>query len=402
MNRRELLLGGAALALAPGLARAAGVKPIKIGVMNDMSGVYSDDQGIGSVIAAQLAVDDYAAKLGVGAEIVAADHQQKPDVGAAIARKWFDEDHVDVIMDLPNSAVALAVVAVATAKNKAVIGSGAGSSILTGAKCSPIFVHWTYDTYELGHAFGKTMTAAGGKKWFFITADYAFGKDLAGNCAAAVKAAGGSVVGEARHPLGASDFSSFLLQAQSSGADVVGLANAGADLYTTMKQAHEFGLTPKQKLACFVLNMTGIPALGLEVAQGSNVATPFYWDFNDGARAFAKRYQDKHPKKMMPNDMHAGMYAATAHLLKNFAQVKGADDGLKLVNAMKAMPTDDPLFGKGRIREDGRHLHPVYLMEVKSPAESKNKWDAFKMVSTIAADDAFRPLSEGHCPFIKA
>jgi len=402
MNRRELLLGGAALALAPSFARAAGLKPLKIGVMNDMSGVYSDDQGIGSVIAAQLAVDDYAAKLGVGAEIVSADHQQKPDVGAAIARKWFDEDHVDVIMDLPNSAVALAVVSVATAKNKAVIGSGAGSSVLTGAKCSPIFVHWTYDTYELGHAFGKTMTEAGGKKWFFITADYAFGKDLAGNCAAAVKAAGGSVVGEARHPLGASDFSSFLLQAQSSGADVVGLANAGADLYTTMKQAHEFGLTPKQKLACFVLNMTGIPALGLEVAQGSNVATPFYWDFTDATRAFAKRYQDKHPKKMMPNDMHAGMYASTAHLLKNYAQVKSADDGKALVDAMKAMPTDDPLFGKGKIREDGRHLHPVYLMAVKSPAESKSKWDAFKMVSTISPNDAFRPLSEGHCPFVKA
>jgi branched-chain amino acid transport system substrate-binding protein len=402
MNRRELLLGGAALALAPGFARAAGLKPLKIGVMNDMSGVYADYQGIGSVIAAQLAVDDYAAKLGVGAEIVSADHQQKPDVGAAIARKWFDEDHVDVIMDLPNSAVALAVVSVATAKNKAVIGSGAGSSVLTGAKCSPIFVHWTYDTYELGHAFGKTMTEAGGKKWFFITADYAFGKDLAGNCAAAVKAAGGSVVGEARHPLGASDFSSFLLQAQSSGADVVGLANAGADLYTTMKQAHEFGLTPKQKLACFVLNMTGIPALGLEVAQGSNVATPFYWDFTDATRAFAKRYQDKHPKKMMPNDMHAGMYASTAHLLKNYAQVKSADDGKALVDAMKAMPTDDPLFGKGKIREDGRHLHPVYLMAVKSPAESKSKWDAFKMVSTISPNDAFRPLSEGHCPFVKA
>ena len=402
MNRRELLLGGAALALAPGFARAGVVKPLKIGVMNDMSGVYSDDQGIGSVIAAQLAVEDYAAKLGVAAEIVSADHQQKPDVGAAIARKWFDEDHVDVIMDLPNSAVALAVVAVASAKNKAVIGSGAGSSVLTGAKCSPIFVHWTYDTYELGHAFGKTMTEAGGKKWFFITADYAFGKDLAGNCAAAVKAAGGSVVGEARHPLGASDFSSFLLQAQSSGADVVGLANAGGDLYTTMKQAHEFGLTPKQKLACFVLNMTGIPALGLEVAQGSNVATPFYWDFTDATRDFAKRYLDKHPKKMMPNDMHAGMYASTAHLLKAYAQVKSAEDGKALVDAMKAMPTDDPLFGKGKIREDGRHLHPVYLMAVKSPAESKSKWDAFKMVSTISPEDAFRPLNEGHCPFIKA
>jgi len=305
-------------------------------------------------------------------------------------------------MDLPNSAVALAVVAIAEAKNKAVIGSGAGSSVLTGAKCSPIFVHWTYDTYELGHVFGKTMTEAGGKKWFFITADYAFGKDLSANCQAAVKAAGGEVLGEARHPLGTADFSSFLLQAQSSRADVVGLANAGGDLYTAMKQAHEFGLTPKQKLACFVLNVTGMPALGLEVAQGSSVATPFYWDFNDQTRAFAQRYQAKHPKKLMPNDMQAGMYAATAHLLKAYAQLKSADDGRKLVATMKAMPTDDPLFGKGAIRADGRHMHPVYLMQVKTPAESKSKWDVFKMVSTVKPEDAFRPLDQGHCPFIKS
>ena len=402
MNRRELLMGTAALALAPARARADDMKPLKIGVMNDMSGIYSDDQGIGSVIGAQLAVDDYAKALGVAAEIVSADHQQKPDVGAAIARKWFDEDHVDVAMDLPNSAVALAVVAIAEAKNKAVIGSGAGSSVLTGPKCSPIFVHWTYDTYELGHVFGKTITEGGGKKWFFITADYAFGKDLSANCQAAVKAAGGEVLGEARHPLGTSDFSSFLLQAQSSGADVVGLANAGADLYTAMKQAHEFGLTPKQKLACFVLNMTGMPALGLEVAQGSSVATPFYWDFNDQTRAFAQRYQAKHPKKLMPNDMQAGMYSATAHLLKAYAQLKSADDGRKLVATMKAMPTDDPLFGKGMIRADGRHIHPVYLMQVKTPAESTGKWDVFKMVSTVKPEDAFRPLDQGHCAFIKS
>ena len=402
MNRREILLGGAALALTPRLARADGLKPLKIGVMNDMSGIYSDDQGIGSVIGAQLAVDDYARTLGLTVEIVTADHQQKPDVGAAIARKWFDEEHIDVAMDLPNSAVALAVLAVATAKNKAVIGSGAGSSVLTGPKCSPNFVHWTYDTYELGHVFGKTMTEAGGRKWFFITADYAFGKDLSANCQAAVKAAGGEVVGEARHPLGTSDFSSFLLQAQSSGADVVGLANAGADLYTSMKQAHEFGLTQKQKLACFVLNMTGMPALGLDIAQGSSVATPFYWDFNDATRAFAKRYQAKHPKKLMPNDMQAGMYAATAHLLKAYAQVKSAADGKKLVDAMKATPTDDPLFGNGKIREDGRHIHPVYLMQVKSPSESKGEWDVFRMVSTVKPEDAFRPLDQGQCPFLKA
>ena len=402
MNRRQILLGGVAMALAPGFARASDLKPIKIGVMNDMSGIYSDSQGIGSVIAAQLAIDDYAQKLGVSADLVSADHQQKPDVGAAIARKWFETENVDVIMDLPNSAVALAVLSIANEKNKAVIGSGAGSSVLTGPKCSPNFVHWTYDTYELGHAFGKAMTDGGGKTWFFITADYSFGKDLAANGMAAVEANGGKVLGEARHPLNTSDFSSFLLQAQASGADVVALANAGGDLDTAIKQAHEFGLTPKQKLATFVLNVTDMPALGLEAAQGATVVTPFYWDFNDDTRAFAKRYQAKHPKKQMPNDMHAGMYAATAHLLKAYAQTKSAADGKALVDAMKAMPTDDPLYGKGMIRADGRHIHPVYLMQVKSPAESKSEWDVFKMVSTVKPEDAWRPLDKGGCPFIKA
>jgi branched-chain amino acid transport system substrate-binding protein len=305
-------------------------------------------------------------------------------------------------MDLPNSAVALAVLAVATAKNKAVIGSGAGSSVLTGAKCSPIFVHWTYDTYELGHAFGRAMTEAGGKTWFFITADYAFGKDLSANCQAAVKAAGGQTLGEARHPLNTSDFSSFLLQAQSSGADVVALANSGGDMDTCIKQAHEFGLTAKQKLAGFVLNVTSMPALGLEIAQGSTVATPFYWDFTDATRAFGRRFQAMHAKKLMPNDMHAGMYASTAHLLKAYAQIKSADDGKALIDAMKATPTDDPLFGKGLIRADGRHIHPVYLMQVKTPSESKGEWDVFKLISTVSPENAFRPLDQGGCPFIKA
>jgi branched-chain amino acid transport system substrate-binding protein len=402
MNRRELLLGGAALALAPSFARADGLKPLKIGVMNDMSGVYADYQGVGSVIAAQLAVDDYSAKLGVPVEIVSADHQNKPDIGAAIARRWFDEDHVDVVMDLPNSAVALAVLSVATEKNKAVIGSGAGSSVMTGPKCSRDFVHWTYDTYELGHALGHAVVKEGGKTWFFISADYAFGKDLRDNCAAAVIAAGGKVIGDARHPLNTADFSSYILQAQSSGADVVAFADAGGDLNNGLKTAHEFGLAPKQRLATFVLNITNIPGLGLGPIAGSLIVTPFYWDMNVGTRAFAKRFQAKDPKKFMPNDMQAGMYAGTAHLMKAYAKLKSAADGVKLVDEMKAMPTDDPLFGKGKIREDGRHLHNVYMMAVKSPAESKGPWDAFKMISTISPDDAFRPLSEGHCPFIKA
>jgi len=402
MNRRQLLIGAAASAFAPRLAAAQAARPLKIGVMNDMSSVYADFQGVGSVIAAKLAVGDWSAKLGVPVEIISADHQNKPDIGADIARKWFDNESVDVIMDLPNSAVALAVLTIAAEKNKAVIGSGAGSSVMTGPKCSKNFVHWTYDTYEVGHSIGKTMTEQGGKTWFFITADYAFGKDLESNCAAAVEAAGGKVLGAARHPLNTADFSSFLLQAQASGADVIGLANAGGDLNNSIKQAHEFGLTAKQRLTGFVLNVTNIPSLGLEAVQNVAISTPFYWDFNDGTRDFAARFQAAHPSKMKPNDMHAGMYAATLHLMKAMAETKSADDGVKLIEAMKAIPTDDPLFGKGSIRADGRKLHPVYLMTAKTLAESKGDWDYFKLVATINPEDAWRPLDKGGCPFIKA
>jgi len=401
-NRREVLAGSVALALTPGAVRAEGARPLKIGVLNDMSSVYADYQGIGSVIAARLAVDDFSAKLGVPVEIISADHQNKPDVGAEIARKWFDSDHVDVIMDLPNSAVALAVIAVAQEKNKAVIGSGAGSSVMTGAKCSRNFVHWTYDTYALGTGLGKALTEAGGKSWFFISADYAFGKDLEANCAAAVQAAGGKVVGSVRHPLNTADFSSFILQAQNSGADTVGLANAGGDLNNCIKQAHEFGLGAKQRLAGLILNVTNIPSLGLEIVDGATICTAFYWDANDGTRAFAKRFQAADPKKMMPNDMHAGMYAGTEHLMKAMAQIKSADDGVKLVDTMKAIPTDDPLFGKGVIRVDGRKLHPMYLYKAKTPAQSKYDWDYFELISTIKPEDAFRPLDKGGCPFVKA
>jgi len=402
MNRRQLLIGAAASALAPRLAAAQTARPLKIGVMNDMSSVYADYQGVGSVIAAKLAVADYSAKLGVAVEIVSADHQNKPDVGADIARRWFDNDSVDAIMDLPNSAVALAVLTIASEKNKAVIGSGAGSSVMTGPKCSKNFVHWTYDTYELVTSVGKALTELGGKSWYFITADYAFGKDLEANCAAAVAAAGGRVLGAARHPLNTADFSSFLLQAQASGADVVGLANAGGDLNNTIKQAHEFGLTAKQRLAGLILNVTNIPSLGLEAVQNAAICTPFYWDFNDGTRAFADRFQAVHPSKMKPNDMHAGMYAATLHLMKAAAETNSVDDGVKLIDAMKAIPTDDPLFGKGSIRVDGRKLHPVYLMTTKTLAESKGGWDYFKLVATIKPEDAWRPLDKGGCPFVKA
>ncbi|MDE2363049.1 MAG: ABC transporter substrate-binding protein [Hyphomicrobiales bacterium] len=405
MDRRRFLSSGAALGAATFASTrgfAQGAKPLKIGILNDLSSVYADYQGVGSKIAADMAIADWSAKLGVPAETIIADHQNKPDIGASIARKWIESDGVDVIMDLPNSAVALAVVSVANEKNKAVIGSGAGTSALTGPQCSKIFVHWTYDTYSLGHSLGKAVTDAGGKKWFFITTDYAFGKDLEQNCADAVVAAGGTVLGAARHPLNTADFSSFLLQAQSSGADVIGFANAGGDLNNSLKQAAEFGLAKKQKMAALILNVTNIPALGLKAVEGVKICTGFYWDQNDGTRAFAKRFQAVHPNKAMPNDMHAGMYASTLHLLKGMAQAKSAADGAKLVDAMKAIPTDDPLFGKGSIRIDGRHLHNMYLLEAKTAAESKGEWDYFKVLSTVDPKDAWRPLDKGGCPFVKA
>ncbi|HYC24430.1 MAG TPA: ABC transporter substrate-binding protein [Roseiarcus sp.] len=402
MDRRQFLLMSSALALAPQVASGQDAKPLKIGVMNDMSSVYADYQGVGSVVAAKLAVDDYAAKLGTPAEIISADHQNKPDVGSAIARRWIDEDGVDVIMDLPNSSVAFAVVNVVTEKNKAAIGSGAGSSVLTGAKCSKNFIHWTYDTYAVGAGLGNALVRQGAKTWFFVTADYAFGKDLRDNCAAAVEASGGKVLGEVRHPLNTADFSSYLLQAQASDADVVAFANAGGDLNNSLKQATEFGLPKKQRLAGLILNVTNIPALGLAMVQNSTICTGFYWDMNDGTRAFAKRFQAAHPSKMMPNDMHAGMYSATAHLLKAMAVTKSAADGVKLVDQMKAMPTDDPLFGQGSIRIDGRKIHPMYLLATKSLEESKGEWDYFKVVATIKPEDAWRPLDKGGCPFVKA
>ena len=404
MNRRQFAAFGAASTLSLLTSQrlfAQAAKPLKIGIMNDLSGVYADFQGFGSKIAAELAVADYGSKLGVPVEVVIADHQNKPDVGSAIARGWFENDGVDVIMDLPNSAVALAVLGIATDKNKTVIGSGAGSSVLTGPQCSKNFVHWTYDTYALGHGLGKAVTAEGAKTWFLLTADYTFGKDLEKNCAEAVVASGGKVLGMVRHPINTADFSSFLLQAQSSGADVVAFANAGGDTNQSLKQAAEFGLAPKQRLAALVFDLTNVPPLGLDAVQGVKTIQAFYWDANDGTRAFGKRFAATHPKGDMPNHMHAGMYSATAHLIKTVAQTKSAADGIKLVDAMKAMPTDDPLFGKGQIRADGRHIHPMYLFETKKPSESKSKWDVFKQVAVISPEDVWRPLDQGGCPFLK-
>ncbi|BCM83033.1 ABC transporter substrate-binding protein [Methylobacterium indicum] len=395
--------------LAPALAAllsflapaAAAERPVKIGVLNDMSGPYADYQGQGSVIAAQLAIEDFSKQAGRPVELVSADHQNKTDIGASIARRWFDQDGVDLIVDVPNSAVALAVANLAREKNKVFIGSGAGTAELTGKQCSPNTVHWTYDTWSLGHALAKALVQQGGKSWYFLTADYTFGKDLEGSATEEVKAMGGSVKGAARHPLGTADFSSFLLQAQGSGADVIGLANAGDDTSNALKQAAEFGIAPAQRLAGLILNITNMPALGLEATQGVYIVTPYYWDLNDGTRAFAARYAARHPRHAMPNDMQAGVYSAVEHYLKALATVTDAGDGRSVVAAMKAMPTDDPIFGQGRIREDGRKLHPMYLLETKTPAESKGGWDYFKPVRTVPAEEAWRPLAEGGCPLVK-
>jgi branched-chain amino acid transport system substrate-binding protein len=375
-------------------------RPLRIGILNDLSSVYSDYQGEGSVIAARMAVEDFGNRLGRSVDILSADHQNKADIGAGIARRWFDQEGVDAIMDVPNSAIALAVASLAREKNKVFVGSGAGTSELTGRQCSPNTVHWTYDTWALGHGLAKALVAGGAKKWFFITADYAFGKDLEKNAADQVVADGGQVLGQARHPLGTADYSSYLLQAQSSGADVIAFANAGDDLSNSIKQAAEFGMS-KLRLAGLILNVTNMPALGLDATQGVNLVTGFYWDMNDDTRAFARRFMERHPRKNAPNDMQAGVYAAVTHYLKAVQKAGGAADGKAVVDAMKAMPTEDPLFGQGSIREDGRKLHPMYLLTTKTPAESKSKWDVFKPVRTIPAAEAWRPLAEGGCPLVK-
>ena len=397
---------GLTLALAGALAAtavSAQEKPIRIGILNDQSGVFSDYQGEGSVIAARMAVEDFGKKTiaGRAIEVVTADHQNKTDVGIGIARRWFDQEGVDAIMDVPNSAIALGVSSLAREKNKVFVGSGAGTAELTGRQCSPNTVHWTYDTWSLGHGLARALVANGGKSWFFITADYAFGKDLEGSAADEVKAQGGQVIGAARHPLGASDYSSFLVQAQASGAQVIGLANAGDDMSNTLKQAAEFGIGGKQQLAGLILNVTNMPALGLQATQGVYILTPYYWDLNDGSRAFAKRYMERHPRGNAPNDMQAGVYSAVLHYLKGVEKAGGPADGRVVVAAMKSLPTDDPIFGAGSIREDGRKLHPMYLLTTKTPAESTGKWDVFKSVRTIPAEQAWRPLAEGGCPLVK-
>jgi len=387
-----------ALACAPALAEKDGV--LRVGVMNDMSGVYSDFQGSGSVLAAQLAIEDFARQSRRKAEVLVGDHQNKPDVGTAIARRWLEVEGVDMIIDLPNSAVALGVAEIVRERNKVVIGSGAGTSLLTGERCSPNTVHWVYDTWAMGHGLARAVMRQGKRTWFFITADYAFGHDLEKQASDEVTASGGRVLGSARHPIGNNDFSSLLLRGQASGAEVIALANAGGDTVNTIKQAAEFNLGQKQKVVALIFDLQSVPALGLQAAQGLEAINAWYWDTNEGTRTWSRRFQERHGKKMMPNHMHAGVYSGTLHYLKAVDKVGSPADGRAVVAAMKATPTDDPLYGRGTIREDGRKIHPMYLLQVKAPAESKSEWDVFKVVATIDAEQAFRPLKDGGCSLV--
>jgi branched-chain amino acid transport system substrate-binding protein len=391
-----------ALALAAGGVQAQvsdGV--IKIGVMNDMSSLYADIAGPGSVVAARMAVEDFgAAKKGMKVEIISADHQNKPDVGSSIARQWYDVDKVDVIVDVPTSSVALAVNQVTKDKGKAFLVSGAATSDLSGKACSPNTIHWTYDTWMLANGTGSAIVKTGGASWYFITADYAFGHALERDTEAVVLKNGGKVLGKVRHPLNAQDFSSFLLQAQASKAKVIGLANAGGDTINSIKQAAEFGIVGKgQNLAGMLVFISDIHGLGLNTAQGLIFTETFYWDLNDQTRAWTKRFAPQNNNKY-PTMVQAGVYSAVTHYLKAVEAAK-TDDGAKVIAQMKKMPTDDVLFGKGRIREDGRKLHDAYLVEVKKPAESKGPYDYYKVRATIPADQAFRPEKDGGCSLVK-
>jgi branched-chain amino acid transport system substrate-binding protein len=395
---------GAALALAPATGVYAQDKAIKIGVLTDNSGLYSDLGGPGSTVAAQMAVEDSAlAGKGWKIDVISGDHQNKPDNATNIARQWIDVEKVDVLMDVLNSGVALAVNNVVKEKNSVMINSGAASSDLTNAQCTPNTVHWTYDTYMLAHSTGQALVKAGGDTWFFITADYAFGQALERDTAAVVTANGGKVLGDVKVPLNNADFSSFLLQAQASKAKIIGMANAGGDTTNTIKQAAEFGIVKGgQKLAGLLLFLTDVHSLGLNVAQGLNLSSTFYWDMNDQTRAFSKRFSERMKNKAMPTMVQAGVYAGLLHYFKAIEALGGnPHDGAKVVAKMKEIPTDDPLFGKGLIQPNGRALHPAYLFEVKKPADSKGPWDYYKLIGTTPAEQAFRPLAESACPLVK-
>ena len=405
LPRRTLLTATAAAPFAR-LARAQ-TPALKLGVLNDQSGPYRDDGGMTSVACAHQALVDFGVPgKGFNVEVISADHQNKPQVGASIARQWIDQDGVDAIVDVPTSSVGLAVNSICREKNKVMLNSGTGTSDLTGPQCSPNTIHWTYDTYMLAKSTGGATVKQGGDKWFFITADYVFGQSLERDTTALVKAAGGKVLGSIRYPFpDTTDFSSLLVRAQASGANVVGLCNAGADTMNCIKQAREFGLMGSVRVVAMLIQSTDVHALGLSTAQGLRYSESYYWDLNDRTRAFNSRVKGKTANGIWPNMTQAGNYGAVLHYLKAVADMGVAAakaDGRAAVARMKAMPTDDDAFGPGRIREDGRALHPVYLFEVKKPSESKQPWDLAKVIAVTPLEEAWRPLGEGGCPLVKS
>lgn len=394
------IAAGLAVAVSGGSAHAQiSDDVVKIGVLTDMSSLYADATGKGSLAAVEMAVGDYGGKVkGKPVEVIAADHQNKPDVGVSIARNWYDNDKVDAIFDVPTSSVALPVSALTREKNKVNINSGGGSSDITGTACSPNTIHWTYDTYALSNVAGKAMVKRGEDTWFFVTADYAFGMALERDAANVVKESGGKVLGDVRHPLNSSDFSSFLLQAQASKAKVVALANAGGDTTNALKQAAEFGLTQGgQKMIALLQEITDTHSLGIQATEGLIVTDAFYWDMNDETRAFSKRFNEK--VGHMPTMIQAGLYSATMHYLKAIEAI-GTDEAPKVIAQMRATPVNDFFAKNGTIRIDGRMVHDMYLFEVKKPSESKNEWDLYKLLATVPGDEAFRPLDKGGCPLV--
>jgi branched-chain amino acid transport system substrate-binding protein len=411
ISRRSLLGGGALVGVAsgPGLGHAQGasaVPTLRLGVLTDLSGQYRDNSGPTSVLAAKQAVEDFQPEAkGFRVEILAADHQQKPDVGAGVARRWFDREDVDAIADVNNTAIALAVRTQAIERDKALLVTGAASADLTGKWCNPNMVHWAPDTYGDAHSTGNAILKQGGKTWFLVAADYVFGRTLQAEVTSLVQAGGGRVLGSVAYPFpGTTDFSSFLLQAQSSGADVVAFCNTGGDMENSVKQAHEFGLARGGKTVAAMFGfVTEMKALGLETGQGLFLTEPFYWDLNDRTRAFTKRFLPRAGDNY-PSSLHAGAYSATLHYMKAAAAIgpERMRSGQAAVAAMKAMPTDDDCFGHASIRSDGRFLSDTHLFQVKSPAESHGPWDILRYVSTTPGAMAFRPLSEGGCTMGKA
>jgi branched-chain amino acid transport system substrate-binding protein len=401
---RALFAATCALASMAGLSAEAKAQisgdAVKIGVLNDQSGLYADFGGRGSVIAAQMAAEDFGGKvLGKPIQILSADHQNKPDIGSNIARQWFDVEGVDAIADLTTSSVALAVQEIGKQSGKVTLTSGAATSRLTGDACSPTGFHWAYDTVALANGTGKAVVEEGLKKWFFLTADYAFGYALEKDVSEVVKASGGQVLGAVRHPLNTSDFSSFLLQAQGSGAQVIGLANAGTDTTTSIKQAAEFGIVAGgQHLAGLLLVLSDIHALGLETAQGLVLTTGFYWDLDDESRTWSQRYYER--MQRMPNMIQAGVYSSVMHYLKA-VQAAGSDEGKVVAAKMKELPIKDMFARNGKVREDGRLVHDMYLARVKTPAQSKKPWDYYEIVRTIPGDQAYLPLDRSPCPLVK-